>query len=59
MKNISHLLIGSSGIGGIQLLEHLTTAPNGIELFFKLFIQIVVGGVTVFVMLRNNRKKNK
>lgn len=57
MNNLSNLLKGGTGIGSIELLEVMPLEGNEVQVLIKTIIQVAVGLITIWTMLR--KKKNK
>ena len=56
MTKINSLLKGTTGIGSIQLIDIIPTDGEQTQELIKLIIQIAVGLVTIYTMLRKKKK---
>jgi len=57
MTTLKNLLLGTSGIGGIELLQVIPTEPANIETIIKLVVQVAVGIATIWAMLRKKKDR--
>jgi hypothetical protein len=57
MEKITKLLQGTAGIGSIELLQVMPLSGDETQELIKLIIQIAVGIVTIWTMLRNKKQK--
>ena len=52
MEKITKLLIGSTGIGGIEATEYAMSSGDNATEIIKLIIQVAVGLATIWSILR-------
>jgi len=56
MDYIKEVLKGTTGIASIELVNIIPTEPESIETILKLFLQVAVGLVTIWGILRKKKE---
>lgn len=59
MSKINATLKGITGIGSIELLQMYPTDPSEIQEMIKLIIQVAVGLVTIWTMIKKKKGKSE
>ena len=57
MEKINQLLKGSAGIGSIELLDMMPLSGDDTQELIKLIIQVAVGIVTIWTMIKKKKEK--